>query len=182
MTSVNFFPLPGPVLGLEIEGAEYNTMSGELEITYENTGNALEYVKSQILVYVDGSYAGTVGDEEPFSVGREEKVGIGYPIDVESGDITVNITSYYGSSKKSTEYGIRVIMDAGRVEFTDESAVEITDFTEDTETMVAELIQLRQELRKAKQFQEADMVRSRLEGVGIVLKDTPSGTVWERKR
>jgi cysteinyl-tRNA synthetase len=41
------------------------------------------------------------------------------------------------------------------------------------------LIELRAELRKAKQFALADMVRTRLADLGITLEDTPQGTRWK---
>jgi cysteinyl-tRNA synthetase len=41
------------------------------------------------------------------------------------------------------------------------------------------LIELRAELRKAKQFALADMVRSRLTDLGVTLEDTPQGTRWK---
>ena len=53
---------------------------------------------------------------------------------------------------------------------------------EDAEKVVAGLIVLRNELRKARQFQQADLIRNRLGEVGIILEDTPQGTVWKRKR
>jgi len=134
MTPVQFFPLPGPVLGLAIENAEYNTVTNEIEVTYVNTGNAPEYVKSQIRVFADGTFVGTVGDEEAFSIGRDSKAGVGYPIDIEEGGIIVNITSFFGSSRKSMESGIQTVMDAGRVEFVDDSELGITEFTEDYTT------------------------------------------------
>ncbi|MEN9935741.1 MAG: hypothetical protein RLZZ387_2320 [Chloroflexota bacterium] len=43
------------------------------------------------------------------------------------------------------------------------------------------LIELRAELRKAKQFQIADMVRNRLTDLGVTLEDTPQGTRWKTK-
>ncbi|MFC2070435.1 cysteine--tRNA ligase [Chloroflexota bacterium] len=52
----------------------------------------------------------------------------------------------------------------------------------DAEKMVQDLIELRQELRKEKQFQQADMVRNKLDEAGINLEDTPQGTVWKVKR
>ena len=54
----------------------------------------------------------------------------------------------------------------------------------DPEMKVEQLIQLlietREKLRKAKQWQLADMVRQRLTGLGIALEDTPKGTIWKR--
>ncbi|MEM2909436.1 MAG: hypothetical protein QW171_04750 [Candidatus Bilamarchaeaceae archaeon] len=134
MVNADFFPVRGPVLGLEINNVEYNTNTKKIEVTYKNTGNALEYVKSRILVFVDGNYAGTVGDEEPVAVNRGEKFGVGYPIEIENGEITVNITSFYGSSRKYTENGLQGVFAAGRVAFFDASSLVITAFTEDRET------------------------------------------------
>jgi cysteinyl-tRNA synthetase len=41
------------------------------------------------------------------------------------------------------------------------------------------LVELRAELRKARQFALADMVRSRLGDLGVQLEDTPQGTRWK---
>jgi cysteinyl-tRNA synthetase len=41
------------------------------------------------------------------------------------------------------------------------------------------LVELRAELRKAKQFQLADTVRNRLAELGVTLEDTPQGTRWK---
>jgi cysteinyl-tRNA synthetase (EC 6.1.1.16) len=41
------------------------------------------------------------------------------------------------------------------------------------------LVEVRSELRKAKQFALADMVRNRLSDLGITLEDTPQGTRWK---
>ncbi len=40
------------------------------------------------------------------------------------------------------------------------------------------LIELRGELRDKKEFELADRIRDRLEELGVVLKDGPSGTIW----
>jgi cysteinyl-tRNA synthetase len=46
---------------------------------------------------------------------------------------------------------------------------------------VQELIELRNAARRDKNFAESDRIRDELAKRGIVLKDTPQGTVWERK-
>ncbi|MFC1940927.1 cysteine--tRNA ligase [Chloroflexota bacterium] len=51
-----------------------------------------------------------------------------------------------------------------------------------TESFPPLLISTRDRLREAKQWQLADMIRSELDKAGIVLEDTPKGTVWRIKR
>jgi len=48
------------------------------------------------------------------------------------------------------------------------------------EQLIQVLIETREKLRKAKQWQLADEVRQQLSGLGIALEDTPGGTVWKR--
>jgi cysteinyl-tRNA synthetase len=43
------------------------------------------------------------------------------------------------------------------------------------------LIDERIATRKAKDFARADAIRDQLQGMGIVLEDTPKGTVWKRQ-
>jgi cysteinyl-tRNA synthetase len=43
------------------------------------------------------------------------------------------------------------------------------------------LVQTRTDLRKAKQFALADQVRNQLSELGIILEDTPQGTLWRWK-
>lgn len=134
MRQVELFPLPGPVLGLTIEKVEYNTLTKQLEVTYANTGNALEYAKSQIRLLIDGNLVSTVGDDDFFALGRGEKVGRTYPVNVESGDLFTNITVLYGSSKRAAEAGFMMGLPVGRVEFTDKSSLNISGFTADKNT------------------------------------------------
>jgi cysteinyl-tRNA synthetase len=44
---------------------------------------------------------------------------------------------------------------------------------------VEQLIQARNDARKAKNFAEADRVREELKGLGVEIMDTPGGTVWK---
>jgi cysteinyl-tRNA synthetase len=53
---------------------------------------------------------------------------------------------------------------------------------DDAGAIIELLISLRKDLRKAKQFQLADEIRNGLSEIGILLEDTPQGTVWKRKR
>ncbi|MBA7709276.1 Cysteine--tRNA ligase [subsurface metagenome] len=51
-----------------------------------------------------------------------------------------------------------------------------------TESLLKLFISTREQLREAKQWQLADEIRAKLDEAGIVLEDTPKGTVWKRKR
>jgi cysteinyl-tRNA synthetase len=61
-------------------------------------------------------------------------------------------------------------------------AVEIPASVPDANSAVDLLIGMRRKLREAKKFQIADELRLKLSELGIVLEDTPQGTVWKSKR
>ncbi len=52
----------------------------------------------------------------------------------------------------------------------------------DAEPFIQLLISARNQLREAKQWQLADIIRAKLDESGIALEDTPKGTVWRIKR
>jgi len=54
------------------------------------------------------------------------------------------------------------------------------DSSMDAEKLIQVLIEAREKLRKAKKYQDADVIRQRLSGLGIALEDTSGGTVWKR--
>ncbi len=41
------------------------------------------------------------------------------------------------------------------------------------------LVELRTSLREKEDFKSADLIRDRLQKIGIVFKDTQKGTTWE---
>jgi cysteinyl-tRNA synthetase len=52
----------------------------------------------------------------------------------------------------------------------------------DAGSFVELLISIRNELRKEKQWQLADRIRSSLKELGIALEDTPQGTIWKYRK
>jgi len=52
----------------------------------------------------------------------------------------------------------------------------------DAKVHIQFISELRDALRRDKNFQSADEIRAKLAELGIVLEDTPKGTVWKRKR
>ena len=57
---------------------------------------------------------------------------------------------------------------------------EETERSDLEEPLMALLIDVRQELRKAKQWVLSDTIRERLSEIGVALEDRPEGTVWKR--
>ncbi len=47
---------------------------------------------------------------------------------------------------------------------------------------IERLVDERADARKARDFARADAIRDRLAGMGVLLEDTPHGTVWHRKK
>jgi cysteinyl-tRNA synthetase len=64
----------------------------------------------------------------------------------------------------------------------DMSRENMLSFSKAVDSNIGGTIELREILRKAKQFQFADEIRNKLGELGIALEDTPTGTVWKRKR
>jgi cysteinyl-tRNA synthetase len=62
------------------------------------------------------------------------------------------------------------------------AGVIMPDVPDDANAIIDMLISVRKELRKSKQFQLADEIRSASSEIGILLEDTAQGTVWKRKR
>ena len=54
--------------------------------------------------------------------------------------------------------------------------------TGDATPFIDLLLEVRAELRSAKQWAQADMIRDRLVELGVVVEDTPHGAIWERRR
>ena len=67
------------------------------------------------------------------------------------------------------------------IELAKRHGVEIADETQPATHYIDLLIQKRAELRKAKEWAQADKVRNDLVELGVTLEDKPQGTVWRRK-
>ncbi len=54
-----------------------------------------------------------------------------------------------------------------------------TGGSQDAEPFIKLLVDLRKELKTAKQYQLADRVREKLKELGVKLEDRPDGTTWK---
>lgn len=50
------------------------------------------------------------------------------------------------------------------------------------EKVLDAIVEVREELRKMKQYEASDMIRSRLAKAGVIIEDTPNGPIWKIKR
>jgi len=48
-----------------------------------------------------------------------------------------------------------------------------------TERLIQTIIDIREEQREAKNYEVADLIRDRLEDIGLELRDTSEGTTWK---
>jgi cysteinyl-tRNA synthetase len=63
-----------------------------------------------------------------------------------------------------------------------DSVLAVTDFEEERLGDEAQrLVEERNEMRRTRQWKEADAIRDRLLEMGIVIKDGPTGTTWKKK-
>ena len=74
-------------------------------------------------------------------------------------------------------------MNANKVLNDIDSILGVIDFEEiDIDDEIEFLIKERNAARKNKEWDKADKVRLKLDQMGIVLEDTPNGTVWKKKQ
>ncbi len=57
-------------------------------------------------------------------------------------------------------------------------SVSVKNLDATTDSLINILIDLRATLREQRQFETADIVRTKLEALGVALHDSPSGTTW----
>jgi len=102
-------------------------------------------------------------------------------------DLIRNLNASYESGKLSKEiatdalllfYGLSLLLD--HLHFGEKEEA-MHNVEEALKQKVEALLEERTSAKKAKNFQRADEIRKQLESEGVIIKDTPSGTVWEVK-
>lgn len=61
-----------------------------------------------------------------------------------------------------------------------EGVIALSNVTEENDPYIEKMIKKRAEAKKAKNFEEADKIRDELKARGIILEDSPTGTVWKK--
>jgi len=134
-TPLDIYELPASELKMQIKDITFNKNTEQLEVVLENTGEVLAYSKFTGNIYLDGGYLQSYGEDEYFEVGEGEEIGMRYDIaDVEEGTLTTNITVHYSSTKSAIEKGLLGEFTIARVDYEDNSQLEVSTAEFDTET------------------------------------------------
>jgi len=125
------FYLPRYVLDLDVFRLRYNRASNRIEVTYQNKVDLSAYLKGTItLRHPDGTQV--LGDETAIFIDKSQyktliydKKSDGNSLDRMQGNITAELFTLFGESKKSLEYTLRKTIEVETVEILDNSKIEI---------------------------------------------------------
>ncbi len=121
------FYLPRYILDLDIFRITYNQLSNRIEVTYQNLVDLATYLKGTITLRApDGTQI--MGDEEPVFIDKLQFKTLIYrnitPIDTSKGNITAEVFTIFGESKKSLEYTLRKTVTVSTISVLDNSNIE----------------------------------------------------------
>lgn len=124
------FYLPRYLLDLDIYKVSYNRISRRIEVTYQNKVDLATYLKGTVTVR-NGDNTLVLGDEDAVFIDKSQyktivytKKSDGSPIDAMQGDITAEVFTIFGESKKSLEYTLRKTLDVESIDVQDNSKIE----------------------------------------------------------
>ncbi len=125
------YPLPKFALNLAISSIKYNELTRQLEVTYHNLVDQGTFLRGTIIVHSDEG-AQTVGDLQPAFIEGGEYLTIVYPFENPlTGDISADVFTLFGESRKSFEYSLRQTLKVERVSVKDDTSIDITDLIYD---------------------------------------------------
>ena len=124
------FYLPRYILDLDIFKVRYNRVSNKLEVTYQNKVDLSTFLKGTLTLRHPGGTQ-VLGDEDAIFIDKGQyktliydKKSDGGPLDRMQGNISLDVFTIYGESKKSLEYTLRKTIEVESVEITDNSKIE----------------------------------------------------------
>ncbi|MDD5509863.1 MAG: cysteine--tRNA ligase [Dehalococcoidales bacterium] len=146
----------------------------------------IDTYRSQFVTAMDDDFNTARALATLFDLAREinRAVESGYRV-AAAQQMLVELSGILGLTLKPSD---KPVIDAGLVARIRDSVYQeldrvVADETVQTaEGLIEEMISLRNQLRQAKEWQLADMVRSRLDEAGIILEDTTNGTVAKYRR
>jgi hypothetical protein len=124
------FYLPRYILDLDIFQLRYNRASNRIELTYQNKVDMSSYLKGTLTLRHSGGTQ-ILGDEEPIFIDKGQyktllytKKSDGSNLDRMQGNISADVFTIYGESKRSLEYTLRKTIEVETVEISDSSKIE----------------------------------------------------------
>lgn len=134
------FYLPRYMLDLDIYKITYNRIQNRIELTYQNKVDLSAYLKGTItLRYGDNTQI--LGDEEALFIDKGQyktiiynKKSDGTPLDRMLGNISAEVFTIYGESKKALEYTLRKTLNVELSDVSDKSKIEFGKIMYDKRT------------------------------------------------
>ena len=163
---------------------------GSLNFTFEGLAKATSEVQrlDDMAARLEREPAGSDGHDEAFDARIEERVAEFKRALAADLNISSALGAVFGTVREAHQALDRGELPSGSREQL-ASAMDVfqsvLDLAAETDAGLDEeveaLIEQRNAARKAKNFAESDRIRAELTARGILLEDTPQGTVWKRK-
>ncbi len=142
--ALDVFPLPAYHPEINIISVRYNTLSKQLEVTYENTGGVYTYAQAlSHQIKADETLIAEVGDEEAFFLNEGDTLTLLYSLDLTlylDKDLTVESKILFGESTNSLTKLLAKTLDLDVVTIGDSSRIAIKSVVYNKETKRFELV------------------------------------------
>ncbi|MCM2325675.1 MAG: hypothetical protein NDI94_04375 [Candidatus Woesearchaeota archaeon] len=124
------FYLPRYIVDLDIFSVRYNRLSNQIEVTYQNKVDLSAYLKGTITLK-NGENTQILGDEEPVFIDKSQykiliydKNSEGNSLQPMNGEITADVFTIFGESKKALEYTLTKSLVVETVDIIDNARIE----------------------------------------------------------
>lgn len=129
--ALDIFPLPKYDLAIDINSVKYNRATKELEVTYENMGNAGAYFISSIEILSSGVRINTIGDRESVYLNRGSTLTVAYKAELSGQNLTAKFTTMFGEVPGSFERVLYKEMMVEMIDISDSSSLNISKVSYD---------------------------------------------------
>lgn len=126
---LDLFPLPEPILSLELYSLEYNILSQQLEVTYKSSSNVQAYFLGTVTVNTETENI-KIGDESSVYIAPNSYKTVTYPISIDSyEDLSAQVYTIYGESSSALDRVISIEADIDTVEVIDNCELKLTSLS-----------------------------------------------------
>ncbi|HKL23616.1 MAG TPA: cell wall-binding repeat-containing protein [Candidatus Nanoarchaeia archaeon] len=121
---LDLFPVPTPILKLEIEEVKYNTVMEQLEVTYKSNANLPMYLKGTITIN-DRGETKRMGDSDPIFIAPGSYKTTIYPFETTSEKLNATIYTIFGETETSLDFVLQKTLEVDTVEIIDRCEIDI---------------------------------------------------------